>query len=157
MRRRFPLAVTAAVLDHVVRCFASTATALGPRVYVLGTRVHEWHLGAALLLGARRRARLLDRVDDGFTTAAAIAAGLWLVAKDWRDLFPAQRDTRVPGGWACTAGPLRCGPFAARDPLPKLAALVTALAGRRRTSPPPSRPTSPGATTCSCTSRRSRP
>jgi hypothetical protein len=23
---------------------------LGPRVYVLGTRVHEWHLGVALLV-----------------------------------------------------------------------------------------------------------
>ena len=38
---------------------------LGPRVYVLGTRVHEWHLGAALLLGLALGG-LFDRVDDNF-------------------------------------------------------------------------------------------
>ena len=48
---------------------------LGPRVYVLGTRIHEWHLGAALLLGLGLGA-LFDRVDDGFVTTAALALRL---------------------------------------------------------------------------------
>ena len=34
---------------------------LGPRVYVLGARVHEWHLGAALLVALARRAALRPR------------------------------------------------------------------------------------------------
>src|SRR4029453_7849657 len=45
---------------------------------------------------AARRARLgglAHRVDDGLTTVTAVVAGVWLVAKDWRDLFPARRDT----------------------------------------------------------------
>ena len=37
-------------------CFASTVIRSAPRVYVLGTRVHEWQLGAALLLAPRSRA-----------------------------------------------------------------------------------------------------
>src|ERR1044072_4510709 len=65
---------------------------LGPRVYVLGTRVHEWHLGVALLV-ALALGGLAHRVDDGLTTVTAVVAGVWLVAKDWRDLFPARRDT----------------------------------------------------------------
>src|SRR5215510_1833243 len=65
---------------------------LGPRVYVLGTRVHEWHLGVALLV-ALALGGLAHRVGDGPSTAAAVVAGVWLVAKDWRDLFPASRDT----------------------------------------------------------------
>jgi hypothetical protein len=65
---------------------------LGPRVYVLGTRVHEWRLGVALLIGLEVGV-LAHCVDDDLGTVAALIAGVWLVAKDWRDLFPAQRDT----------------------------------------------------------------
>ena len=100
---------------------------LGPRVYVLGTRVHEWHLGAALLLGLALGG-LFDRLDDNFATAAAIAAGLWLVAKDWRDLFPAHRDSAAWRlGLHARVHPLRAVRRA--DPLPKVAALTAGLAG----------------------------
>jgi len=100
---------------------------LGPRVYVLGTRIHEWHLGVALLLGIAVGG-LFDRVDDNLATGAAILAGLWLVAKDWRDLFPAHRDTahwRL--GLHVRVHPLRAVRRA--DPLPKLAAVTAGLAG----------------------------
>ncbi len=100
---------------------------LGPRVYVLGARVHEWHLGAALLFVLAVGAAF-DRVDPGLVTAVAVLIGLWLVAKDWRDLMPSRRDTahwRL--GLHAHPTPLRVVRRA--DPLPKLAALGTALAG----------------------------
>src|SRR2546423_5230743 len=61
----------------------------GPRVYVLGRRIHDYHLGFALGLAAAF-AGVLDhhRVAIGLGLVAA-----WLVIKDWRDLFPALRDT----------------------------------------------------------------
>ena len=100
---------------------------LGPRVYVLGARVHEWHLGAALLLGLALGG-LLDRVDDNFATVAAIGAGIWLVAKDWRDLFPAHRDSAAWRlGLHVRVHPLRAVRRA--DPLPKVAAVTAGLAG----------------------------
>jgi lysyl-tRNA synthetase class 2 len=100
---------------------------LGPRVYVLGTRVHEWHLGVALLV-ALALGGLAHRVDDSLTTVAAVVAGIWLVAKDWRDLFPARRDTAA---WRLGLH-VRVHPLQAvrrSDPLPKLAAVTAALAG----------------------------
>ena len=100
---------------------------LGPRVYLLGTRVHEWHLGAGLLLGLGLGV-LFHRVDDNVATGAALVAGLWLVAKDWRDLLPAHRDTahwRL--GLHVRVHPLRAVRRA--DPLPKLAAVTAGLAG----------------------------
>ena len=100
---------------------------LGPRVYLLGTRIHEWHLGVALLLGLAVGG-LFDRVDDGAGSAGVLLAGLWLVAKDWRDLFPAQRDTAAWRlGLHARVHPLRAVRRA--DPLPRLAALTAALAG----------------------------
>jgi hypothetical protein len=78
---------------------------LGPRVYVLGVRVHEFALGFAVLaiLVAGTVVELW-----GVTGRTETAAGLgsWLVAKDWRDLFPSKRNTaswsllphRVPRG-----------------------------------------------------------
>jgi lysyl-tRNA synthetase class 2 len=100
---------------------------LGPRVYVLGARIHEWHLGVALLLGIAVGG-LFDRVDDNVATGAVILAGLWLVAKDWRDLFPAHRDTAAWRlGLHVRMHPLRAVRRA--DPLPKLAAITAGLAG----------------------------
>jgi lysyl-tRNA synthetase, class II len=100
---------------------------LGPRVYLLGARVHEWHLGVGLLLGLAVGG-LFDRVDDNLATAAAVVAGVWLVAKDWRDLFPAHRDTAAWRlGLHMRVHPLRAVRRA--DPLPKLAALTAGLAG----------------------------
>ena len=70
--------------------------ALGPRVYVLGVRIHEWHLGLAVGLadGLAVWSRLFSPTSLP-ALAVAIAAG-WLVLKDWRDLFPGSRDT---GAW----------------------------------------------------------
>jgi lysyl-tRNA synthetase class 2 len=96
-------------------------------VYVLGARIHEWHLGAALLLGLAGGA-LLHRVGDGVGTGVAVVAGIWLVLKDWRDLHPAHRDTAAWRlGLHVPFHPLRAVRRA--DPLPKLAALTAGLAG----------------------------
>ena len=100
---------------------------LGPRVYVLGTRVHEWHLGAALLLALLAGA-VTDRLDLSLATGIATFAGFWLVAKDWRDLSPSRRDTtewRL--GLHGRTAPLRTARRA--DALPRLAALGALLAG----------------------------
>lgn len=100
---------------------------LGPRVYVLGARVHEWHLGAALLIGLGVGV-LAHRLDDDLGTVAALTAGVWLVAKDWRDLLPAQRDTAA---WRLGLH-VRVHPLCAvrrAEPLPKLVAVTAALAG----------------------------
>jgi lysyl-tRNA synthetase class 2 len=101
---------------------------LGPRVYVLGARVHEWQLGAALLV-AFVGATLAHRVDrDGLAAAILLPAGLWLVAKDWRDLLPSQRDTAAwCVGLHARSAPLRAVRRAAA--LPKLAAFVAVAAG----------------------------
>ena len=101
---------------------------LGPRVYVLGARVHEWHLGAALLV-ALSAAALVHRVDgDGHVAAAALLGGVWLVAKDWRDLLPSRRDTAAWClGLHIRPHPLRILRRAAV--LPRLAALAAVLAG----------------------------
>ena len=101
---------------------------LGPRVYVLGTRIHEWHLGSALLLGLIAAA-LTHRVDrDGHIAMAGLLGGAWLVAKDWRDLLPSQRDTAAWSlGLHPRPHPLRVLRRAAV--LPRLAALAAVLAG----------------------------
>ena len=100
---------------------------LGPRVYLLGARVHEWHLGAVLLLGLAVGA-LFHHVGDGVGTAVAVVAGIWLVLKDWRDLHPAHRDTTAWRlGLHVPSHPLRAVRRA--DPLPKLAAFTAGLAG----------------------------
>jgi hypothetical protein len=65
---------------------------LGPRVYVCGLRIHEFVLGfgvlAVLLVGGVSE---LWGVTDRTEVAALV--GMWLVGKDWRDLFPSKRDT----------------------------------------------------------------
>lgn len=64
---------------------------LGPRVRVLGRRIHEWQLG--LVVGALASAlRLTNVVDDAGAALLGLAA-CWLVVKDWHDLFPSRRDT----------------------------------------------------------------
>jgi lysyl-tRNA synthetase class 2 len=100
---------------------------LGPRVYVLGTRIHEWHLGAALLLGLGLAAVFRD-LDPSLATGAAAFVGLWLVAKDWQDFVPSRRDTaswRL--GLHIRTAPLRAVHRAA--PMPKVAAIAAAVAG----------------------------
>jgi lysyl-tRNA synthetase class 2 len=61
----------------------------GPRLHLVGRRIHEYHLGLALAAAAAICGALdHDQVAIGL---AGIAA--WLVAKDWRDLVPHLRDT----------------------------------------------------------------
>ena len=63
---------------------------LGFRVYVLQRRIHEWHVGLAVLAGA---AALAFRGWPGPGPILLIGlVGLWLVAKDWHDLTPSGRD-----------------------------------------------------------------
>lgn len=65
---------------------------LGPRIFVCGLRVHEFALGFAVL-AALLAGGLVDAWELSRATFAATAAGSWLVIKDWRDLFPATRNT----------------------------------------------------------------
>src|SRR3954447_20506774 len=99
----------------------------GPRVYVLRRRIHEYHLGLAIL-ATLAAGSLFDDVEFGVTTSLAALAGLWLVAKDWRDMMPSQRDTRSwQVGLHRPAAPLRG--LRRTDSLPALAALAALLAG----------------------------
>jgi lysyl-tRNA synthetase class 2 len=63
-------------------------------VYVLGRRVHEWQLGGAVLL-AVAAGLLTDLWQPGIPAVIALVVGLWLVVKDWRDVFARTRDTAV--------------------------------------------------------------
>ena len=69
---------------------------LGPRVYFCGLRIHEFVLGfgviAVLLAGGITELWELTRA-----TEVAAVVGMWLVGKDWRDLFPSKRDTAAWG------------------------------------------------------------
>jgi lysyl-tRNA synthetase, class II len=97
---------------------------LGPRVYLLGVRWHDWHLGV-IVLGALAVGALLGLVHDGFPTAVAAFAGLWLIAKDWRDLSSHRRDTTAWRlGLHRRPHPLRT--FRRADPLPVLVAVAAA-------------------------------
>jgi len=99
----------------------------GPRVYVLRRRIHEYHLGLAILaaLGA---GSLFDDVELGLATALAALAGLWFVAKDWRDLVPSKRDSATwQLGLHRRAAPLRS--LRRCESLPLLAALAALAAG----------------------------
>jgi lysyl-tRNA synthetase, class II len=93
---------------------------------VLGRRIHEWHLGAGILLALVVLAAL-GRVHDGLAPGIAALVGAWLVLKDWHDLVPSRRDTAA---WRVG---LHSRPAAFRalrrgDALPRLAALAAALA-----------------------------
>ncbi len=97
---------------------------LGPRVFLLGVRWHDWHVGALVLLLLALGAAA-GRVHDSLPTGLAAAVGLWLIAKDWRDLTPRRRDTAA---WRLG---LHRRPFALRrfrraDPLPLLASVAAA-------------------------------
>ena len=99
----------------------------GPRLFVLGRRLHECHTGLALLLAVLVGVVAGGwRLDDELALAAAV--GLWLVAKDWRDLVPSLRDT---GAWRIGIhgrfAPLRALRYA--DGLPMLAGAVAFATG----------------------------
>jgi lysyl-tRNA synthetase class 2 len=100
---------------------------LGPRVFVLGRRVHEWHLGLSVLalVGA---GVALDAWHLTLVPAIAGAVGIWLVAKDWQDVVPSRRDTaawRI--GLHRRTAPLRA--IRRGDGLPSLAAAIAFAVG----------------------------
>ena len=68
---------------------------LGPRVYVVGRRVHECTAGViavavlALLMATHHAHH--HRLEGAVGLVA-----VWMIAKDWPDFFPSRRDTY---GW----------------------------------------------------------
>lgn len=97
---------------------------LGPRVHLLGRRWHDWHLGL-LVLAALGIGALLGFVHDGFPAVLVVLIGVWLIAKDWRDLTSRRRDTAAWRlGLHRRPHPLRT--FRPADPLPLLTALAAA-------------------------------
>ena len=99
----------------------------GPRLFVLGQRIHECHAGLTLLF-----VLLAGQLLHGWPASAwlglAAAAAVWLVVKDWRDLVPSLRDT---GAWRLGVhgrfAPLRALRYA--DGLPMLAGAVAFAIG----------------------------
>jgi lysyl-tRNA synthetase, class II len=94
-------------------------------VFVLGRRVHEWHLGAALLVAA-----LLIWAAGVWLEPLAVVAlvGCWLVVKDWHDLFPSRRDRAAwQVGLHRRVGVLRT--IRRFDSLPALSGLVVLTVG----------------------------
>ena len=69
---------------------------LGPRVYVLGLRIHEFALGFALL-AALLAGGVVDAWALTHRTEAVTAAGSWLVAQASRSSYPSKRNT---GRWS---------------------------------------------------------
>jgi hypothetical protein len=65
---------------------------LGPRCYVLGQRIHEYQLGLGLLV-AVAFVLVAEFARLSLSTEGSALVGGWLVAKDWRDIFPGKRDT----------------------------------------------------------------
>ena len=99
----------------------------GPRVYALGVRIHEWHLGAAAIavVLAGRAAEIWHLT---LVPVLALVAGAWLVLKDWRDIVPALRDTSAWRlGLHRRATPLR--EFRRGEGLPALAGAVAFAVG----------------------------
>lgn len=64
---------------------------LGPRLYVLGLRVHECHAGI-VLAGAAMLTLFAEWPVPHLPVLALLLVGLWMLWKDWRDLFPGMRD-----------------------------------------------------------------
>lgn len=93
---------------------------LGPRVYVFGFRLHEWHLGVAVLIALGTGVGI-GVVHETLAPSLAAGAGIWLIVKDWRDVGRLDRDTAA---WRLG---LHRRPFPLRalrraDPLPLLLA-----------------------------------
>jgi len=99
---------------------------LGPRVFVFGRRIHEWHAGVLVIV-----ASVVVAIVGPFTLIHALMAtllGAWLIVKDWPDLTRSRRDT---AGWRIG---LHRHPFPLRtmrplDDVPVIAAIATAAIG----------------------------
>ncbi|MEZ5079843.1 MAG: phosphatidylglycerol lysyltransferase domain-containing protein [Thermoleophilia bacterium] len=65
---------------------------LGPRLYLLGRRIHEYMVGLALMLIAVG-ATIGDRGLPSHGGSVLAVGGGWLFVKDWNDLVPSRRDT----------------------------------------------------------------
>ncbi|HEX6457470.1 MAG TPA: phosphatidylglycerol lysyltransferase domain-containing protein [Thermoleophilaceae bacterium] len=65
---------------------------LGPRLYVLGRRVHECHAGI-VLVGLAATSLVLGWSLPAALPLTVLAIGSWFLWKDWHDLFPSLRDT----------------------------------------------------------------
>jgi hypothetical protein len=65
---------------------------LGPRVYVLGLRIHEVALGIGVL-AVSVAGYVAEAWGVSHRVEAVAAFGSWLVVKDWRDLFRSKRNT----------------------------------------------------------------
>jgi lysyl-tRNA synthetase class 2 len=99
----------------------------GPRLFVLGRRVHECHLGLALL-GADAAVWLVRLWPHPLWGAGLALVGGWMVVKDWRDLFPSLRDTGVWRlGIHARFAPLRALRYA--DGLPAFAGAAAFVVG----------------------------
>ncbi len=61
-------------------------------MYVLGLRVHECHAGI-FLIGASTLALLAGWPVPHLSVLGVLLVGLWMLWKDWRDLFPRLRDS----------------------------------------------------------------
>lgn len=97
---------------------------LGPRLFVGGARVHEWHAGVALVA----LALVVDPLRESLAGWTLALIGAWLFIKDWNDLFPSRRDTAAWG----VAPHRRPQPLRATrraDWLPALAGWFAALVG----------------------------
>jgi len=99
----------------------------GPRVYALGRRIHEWHLGLAVL-AAVFAGKAVGAWQLTLVPGLIAAAGGWLVLKDWRDFVPSQRDTAAWRlGLHRRAAPLRA--IRRAEGLPALAGAVAFAVG----------------------------
>lgn len=99
----------------------------GPRLFLLGRRIHECHAGLALLVVLLGGELLHVWPASAWLGLVAVAAA-WMVVKDWRDLVPSLRDT---GAWRVGVhgrfAPLRALRYA--DGLPMLAGAVAFAIG----------------------------
>ncbi|HMJ00979.1 MAG TPA: phosphatidylglycerol lysyltransferase domain-containing protein [Gaiellaceae bacterium] len=97
---------------------------LGLRVYLFRRRIHEWHLGLAVLT-ADALAGLLGALAPVPSLVIALV-GVWLVAKDWPDLTPSGRDATA---WrlGLHRRPLRLRPSRRLDDVPAVAAVGVAV------------------------------
>ncbi|HEX4520030.1 MAG TPA: phosphatidylglycerol lysyltransferase domain-containing protein [Gaiellaceae bacterium] len=96
---------------------------LGPRVFILGQRIHEWHLGVLVIVAAPVAA-ILDTLGPG-SAFVAVLLGVWLVVKDWPDLTRSGRDS---AGWriGIHRRPFPLRPMRRLDDIPAVAAFATA-------------------------------